>query len=233
MTTQVSPGHLGLPPPLKLDLVDAGRAVGWISSHGVGFRGFADEVEAAHAAWVAYRTLSRRLARRYGTRPIPVDIEPVALQRRGADEVILAGGRKIATLIRPGPQSPTGPDSFGFELAIPLVTDELGMRSKAYFIYRTLRKAGTRWALWESAPAAEPLPRPASPAVAGTDEPTADLAGSVEDSVPEEIDTANHQRGGYSDVTQHSGQRPWWLRALPWRRAGRLGRGASGRAARV
>lgn len=213
MSTHVLPNHLGLPPPLKLDLMDAGRAVGWISGHGVGFRGFADEVEAAHAAWVAYRTLSHRLARRYGTRPIPVDIEPVALQRRGTDEVILAGGRKIATLVRPGPQSPTGPDSFGFEIAIPLVTDELGMRSKAYFIYRTLRKAGTRWALWESA--------------------TAGVAGAVADSVSEGIDTANHQRGGYSDVTQRSGQRPWWLRAVPWRRARGLGRRASGRAPRV
>lgn len=233
MSTHVLPNHLGLPPPLRLDLTDAGRAVGWISGHGVGFRGFADEVEAAHAAWVAYRTLSRRLARRYGTRPIPVDIEPVALQRRGADEVILAGGRKIATLIRPGPQSPTGPDSFGFEIEIPLVTDELGMRSKAYFIYRTLRKAGTRWALWESASAAEPSPRPASPAVPETDTATAGVASTVEDSVPEGGDTSNHQRGGYSDVTQHSGQRPWWLRALPWRRAGGLGRRASGRAPRV
>ena len=233
MSTHALPNHLGLPPPLELDLMDAGRAVGWISGHGVGFRGFAGEVEAAHAAWVAYRTLSRRLARRYGTRPIPVDIEPVALQRRGADEVILAGGRKIATLIRPGPHSPTGPDSFGFEIAIPLVTDELGMRSKAYFIYRTLRKAGIRWALWESAGAGEPLPRPASAAVPEMDEATAGVAGTVEDSVPEGSDTVNHHRGGYSDVTQHSGQRPWWLRAVPWRRTRGLGRRTSGRAAGV
>lgn len=231
MSTHILPNHLGLPPPLKLDLIDADRAVGWIAGQAVGFRGFANEVEAAHAAWVAYRTLSRRLARRYGTRPIPVDIEPVALQRHGEDEVILAGGRKIATLVRPGPYSPTGPDSFGFEIVIPQVADELRMRAKAYFIYRTLRKAGTRWALWESAAAAEPLPRSASPAVSGTDD--ADVARTVEGSVPDGIDAANHQRGGYSDVTQHSGQRPWWLRAVPWRRAGGLGRRASGRAPRV
>ena len=211
MSTQLSPDLVGLPPPLTFDLTDANRTVGWLSGNRVGFRGFADEVEAAHAAWVAYRTLSRRLARRYATRPIPVAIEPIALQRRGDEDVILASGRVIATLVRPGPESLAGPDSFGFELAIPQVTDELGMRSKAYFIYRTLRKAGTRWALWE----------PATTAV------------ESRDAAPDETNTAHHQRGGYRDVTQHSGQRPWWLRAVPWRRAGRLGRGTGRRPARV
>ena len=233
MSRHVSPDHLGLPPPLTLDLMDAGRAVGWLSGNRVGFRGFANEVEAAHAAWVAYRTLSRRLARRYGTRPIPIDIEPIAIQRRGHDEVILASGRMIATLVRPSPQSPTGPDSFGFEIAIPQVTDELGIRSKAYFIYRTLRKAGTRWALWESATAAEPLPPSASPAVPEAEKATADVAGTPKNPVAEGIDTKNHQRGGYSDVTERSGQRPWWLRAVPGRQARGLGRRASRRAGRV
>ena len=55
MTTQLAPDRLALPPPLDLDLVDAGRAAGWIADNAVGFRGFGDETEAAHAAWVAHR----------------------------------------------------------------------------------------------------------------------------------------------------------------------------------
>ena len=81
MTTQLAPDRLALPPPLDLDLVDAGRAAGWIADNAVGFRGFGDETEAAHAAWVAHRTIARRLARTHGTRPVPVDIEPLAIQR--------------------------------------------------------------------------------------------------------------------------------------------------------
>lgn len=232
MSTHVSPDHRAPRPPLALDLVDADRRVGWVSGHTVGFRGFADEVEAAHAAWVAYRSLSRRLARRFGTRPIPIDIGSVALQRRGKDEVILASGRMIGTLVRPGPESPAGPDSFGFEIAIPHVTDELGMRSKAHFIYRTLRKAGTRWALWQPA-SAERLSRPERPTVSDEGEATTGLGAGAPASGAEGIDTANHQHGGYRHVTQRPRQRPWWLRAVPWRGAGRLGRGASGRAVGV
>ena len=232
MSTHVSPHHHGLPPPVRLDLMDGDRVVGWVSGNRVGFRGFANEVEAAHAAWVAYRTLSRRLARRYGTRPIPIHIEAITIQRRDGDEVVLASGRKIATLVRPGAHSLAGPDSFGFELAIPQVTDELGMRSKAHFIYRTLRKAGTRWALWERttsserAPRSESLTAPEAGVIVGID-------GTSQETAPEHVDTANHQRGGYHDVTQRSGQRAWWLRIVPWRRAGRLARGTGRRAARV
>ena len=76
MTTHLGPSRLSLPPPLELDLVDAGRAVGWIVDNAVGFRGFGDETEAAHAAWVAHRAIARKLARTHATRPVPVDIEP-------------------------------------------------------------------------------------------------------------------------------------------------------------
>ena len=230
MTMHISPDRLGLPPPVSLDLTDAGRAVGWLSGNRVGFRGFANEVEAAHAAWVAYRTLSRRLARRNGTRPIPVDIEPIALQRRGHEDVILASGRVIATLVRPGPGSRAGADSFGFELAIPHVIDELGMRSKAYFVYRTLRKAGTRWALWEPPAAAQPYPEGLT---GGEWDATERTQSSPQDAPGERSDSTHHQRGGYRDVTQHSGERPWWLRVVPWGRAGGLGRGTGRRAVRV
>ena len=148
MTTQLAPDRLALPSPLDLDLVDAGRTTGWIASDAVGFRGFGDETEAAHAAWVAHRTVARRLARTHQMRPAPVDIEPLAIQRAEAKEMILASGRPIAALVRPGPDSRSGVDSFGFELRIPAPVTELEARALAYLIYRTLRKSGIRWAMW-------------------------------------------------------------------------------------
>jgi hypothetical protein len=156
MTTQLAPDRLGLPPPLDMDLVDAGRATGWIADTAVGFRGFGDETEATHAAWVAHRALARRLARTHRERPVPVDTEPLALRRVEGKEMILASGRPIATLIRPGSDSRTG-DSFGFELRIPAPGTELHVRAMAYLIYRTLRKSGIRWAMWrpEAAQVAE------------------------------------------------------------------------------
>jgi hypothetical protein len=162
MTTQLAPDRLALPPPLDLDLVDAGRAVGWVADNAVGFRGFGDETEAAHAAWVAHRTIARRLARTHGTQSVPVDIEPLAIQRVEAKEMILASGRPIAALVRPGPDSRSGVDSFGFELVILTPITELEARAMAYLTYRTLRKSGIRWAMWR------PVPPPAKTSTAPT-----------------------------------------------------------------
>lgn len=151
VTTKPSPDRLGLPPPRESDLMDGGRVVGWVATDVVGFRGFADEAEAAHAAWVAYRTLARRLARTHGIRPLPIDIEPITLEHRGHDEIVISGGRKIATLVRPGVASLSGADSFGFEIRVPAPASELQVRAMAYLMYRTLRKSGVRWALWQAA----------------------------------------------------------------------------------
>jgi hypothetical protein len=223
--TAPSPNRLGVPPPVKLDLIDSGRVVGWITGNVVGFRGFGDEVEAAHAAWVAYRTLARRLARRDGRRPPPVDTEPLALQRRGDQEVILVGRKAIGTLVRPGAESPSGPDSFGFEISIPPPADELRVRGMAHLIYRTLRKSGVRWALWR--PGVESVTRrPQEPSrqahnVAQAGEYS---EADVQSAPGDGADRANNQNGGESDVTPRHRQRAWWLPALPWRRARRLDR---------
>ncbi|MGQ0713693.1 MAG: hypothetical protein ACT4PJ_08160 [Gemmatimonadaceae bacterium] len=147
-TATLSPDRRDVPTALQLSLVDAGHKVGWVAGDVVGFRGFAGEVEAAHAAWVAHRAIASRLARRSGEWPVPIDTEPLAMQRGDDGDVILASSRPIGTLLRPGPDSLSGPDSFGFEIRSPHPTDELGMRAKAYLAYRTLRKSGVRWALW-------------------------------------------------------------------------------------
>jgi hypothetical protein len=147
-TSTLTPDRQGLPPPLALDLTDTDRRVGWVEGGAIGFRGFGDEAEAAHAAWVAHRTIARRLARQHGGRSIPIDTERLALDRRGDVELVLASRLPIATLLRPGPESRSGPDSFGFELRVPGRADELTVRSMAHLAYRTLRKSGLRWAMW-------------------------------------------------------------------------------------
>jgi hypothetical protein len=173
-TTDRTPSRLPTPPPLALDLGHAGRSVGWVRDDTIGFRGFASNVEAAHAAWVAYRAIAQRLAKAGGRRPIPVDTERLTLSRRGDVELVAAGGRPIATLLRPGPASRSG-DSFGFEVHVPAPTYETRMRAMAYLAFRAMRKSGVRWALW--ARDAQPTQRPAdaTPAIPA-DRPTSPRA---------------------------------------------------------
>jgi hypothetical protein len=150
MTTMLSPERFAVPPPHdarrpSMDLMDAERRVGWIDGDRVGFHGFATDEEAAHAAWVAYRTLTRRLARSHNLRPVPVGSEPLALQRDGHDELIVASSGPFATLVRPDDDRPGADGSYGFALSIPPPADDVLVRAMAHLIYRTLRKSGVRW----------------------------------------------------------------------------------------
>ena len=164
MTTQLAPHRTDLPPPRTSSLSDAGSVVGWVDDATIGFGGFANEDDAMSAAWMAHRTLSRQRAHRDGTRPVPIDVEPLSLARDGRQEVILASGRTIATLVRPGDDSRTGADAFGFELRVPEQRDPERTRALAFLIYRTLRRSGIRWALWQADDRPDPRPvRRASP----------------------------------------------------------------------
>src|SRR5688572_26826532 len=145
MTRQMIPNRMALPPPLGLELIDGERNVGWIAGRTIGFRGFANESDAASAAWIAFRTVARRLAGRPGSRPTSIRRGPLALRRKGDRELILAGGREIATLLRPGPRSRTGENSFGFEVEIPGPVDDLTMRSMSRSAYHALTTSGVRW----------------------------------------------------------------------------------------
>lgn len=149
MTTMLSPERMAVPPPRiprrhAMDLMDADQRVGWIAGDRVGFRGFATDEEAAHAAWVAHRTLTRRLARSHNLRPVPIGSEPLALQHDGDAVRIVASSGPFATLVTPGFDSASG-DSYGFELSVPQPSDEVLVRAMAHLIYRTLRKSGVRW----------------------------------------------------------------------------------------
>lgn len=177
MTRRNDPIQMALPPPTPADVTADGRVVGWLAADGIGFGGFAHEDEAMAAAWMAYRTLARGVARRDGTRLAPVDVEPLTVARHGARETIVAGTREIATLVRPLDGAPSGRDSFGFELRVPGTHDAASLRATAFLLYRTLRRSGIRWAMWlpdarddaprpvaeaasDAMPAARPAPRP-------------------------------------------------------------------------
>lgn len=174
----LAPTHMALPPPssVVLDLAVGGTVVGWIDGTAIGFRGFGDAFEALHAAWVAHRTVARRFARRDSRRPLPVDSEPLSLDRQGETDVVLAGGRPIAVLRRPDPDGRVG-DGFGFELCVPPPADELTVRSTARLVYRTLRRSGIRWAMW--APAARVETAPSAPAPTTAPAPSDERAPSV------------------------------------------------------
>jgi hypothetical protein len=242
MTTMLAPeterstNDLGLPPPRAFELVDGDRAVGWITGPTIGFLGFGSAIEAAHAAWVAHRTIARRRARREGRRPIPIDTEPLSLALRGREEIVLASGRRIATLVRPAEGSPSGAGSFGFEIRVPPPAHDV--RAIAHLVYRTLRKSGVRWTMWQpdaarlttdaamrdspTAPVAERAPRrPASPVA----RPAARV-GAPRDPSASTVARGDTQPGGESHAIRHSRRRPWWRPTLPWRRAGGVGHGA-------
>lgn len=147
MTDRLATSQLAQPPTFDLDMYDGDQMVGWLSPDSLGFRGFESETEAMPAAFLAHRTLSRRLAHRDGRRPIPIGVEPLRLKH---DDTIDAAGRRIATIVRPGSGSKTGPDSFGFELAFATRVDEVTARAKFAHLYWTLRRSGIRWAMWRA-----------------------------------------------------------------------------------
>jgi hypothetical protein len=147
MTEQLVTSRMAQPPTFDLQLFDAERKVGWVSSRAIGFCGFESEEEAMHAAYLAHRTLSRRLAYRHGRRPVPVATEPLRVDDEGS---LQAAGRRIATILRPRADSMAGPDSFGFELPFPEPVEEMAARSKCAHLYRTLRRSGIRWAMWRT-----------------------------------------------------------------------------------
>lgn len=171
-TMPMDPLRMAVPPPPGQEIRDGDTVVGWIEGMGFGFLGFGNEDDAVNAAWVAYRTMARRFATITDARPVPIDTEPMSLHRSGDVELILAGGRPIATLVRPGVASRSGPDSFGFELQLPVAASPQTMRSTTQLVYRTMRRAGIRWTMWIVEPERESAtagPRPGAAAVAGTD----------------------------------------------------------------
>ena len=149
MSTHVRENHTALPPPMR-HLLHRERPIGWLEGNTFGFFGFADARDAANAAWVAYRTVSRKVAPWLGIRPTPIDIEPLRIERRNGREVIAASGRPVALLVRPGPESPSGPDWFGFAIEVPPVVTESAIRDTMRAASYALLKSGLPWSMVRS-----------------------------------------------------------------------------------
>ena len=180
-----TPGHTTRP-RLELDLMDGDRRYGWIAGDRVGFVGFGDPVEAVQAAWVAHRTMMRRLARAPDAAPVPNDARTLALVRYADDEVILANETPIAELVRPD-SGLTDSDSYGFVIRIPGDTDHLGVRATAYRIYLALKSSGIPWtSRWNTVRSVTPEQEHRSPnadhrAANGGDTMTSDDGGRNDD----------------------------------------------------
>jgi hypothetical protein len=140
-----SPRTVAARPTPELDLMAGDRRYGWIAGDRVAFVGFRDHLAAVQAAWVAHRTLMRRLARAPASAETTDGRRTFALARSGADEVIFANGEPIAVLVRPSADLPTDSDSFGFEIRLPGHPDEISVRGTAYRIYLALRSSGIAW----------------------------------------------------------------------------------------
>lgn len=146
MATQLSPVRTDLPPPIRQLLHDE-RPVAWLTGNRFGFSGFADPSEAANAASVAYRTVSRKLAPVLGTRPTPIDIEPLRIEWRDGAETIFASHRPIAALVRPDADDPSAPRWFGFTIEVPPEVGGRLLRDAVHAAHRALLKSGVRWSM--------------------------------------------------------------------------------------
>jgi hypothetical protein len=104
----------------RLRLEDAaGREIGWIRGHTIGFGGLPSEKAALRAAVDGWRSLEKTLQQGYpGRAPRPVDESNVALVHDGAYEWIADGFRPMARLLRPHTER-NDEDSFALEFLGP------------------------------------------------------------------------------------------------------------------
>jgi hypothetical protein len=104
----------------RLRLEDlAGRQVGWIRGHTLGFGGLASEKAALRAAVDAWGALDELLQRTYPRRVRrPAHESNVRLLHDGAYEWIADGFRPIARLLRPRTDR-NSEDSFALEFLVP------------------------------------------------------------------------------------------------------------------
>lgn len=150
MHVSEDPARMAVPPPFEFDLLDAGRRVGWVRGGRIVFCGFRDEVEAAHAAWVAHRGLMQAIVDSFGARSAPVEAERLLVVRSEDGAVVHADGRRVALLLPPGADGRLDDGRFGFELRVPSPHDEQWMRATAHALQRELRASHRRWTIFPS-----------------------------------------------------------------------------------
>jgi hypothetical protein len=97
----------------------AGRTVGWIRGHTIGFGGLPSEKRAVRAAVDAWPSLETTLQRDYpGRESRPLNRSKVDLVRDAGAEWIAHGGHHLARLLRPL-SGRNSADSFALEFFVP------------------------------------------------------------------------------------------------------------------
>lgn len=115
------------------------QEIGHVDGTTVSFRGFATRDDAALAASVAHRALTRRR----GEQPRSVD-EPknVLVMDHGSTQAVIAQAGVLATLLPPAPEE-TEIGGWGFEIALlPEERFEVFATARARVIWRALRGTG-------------------------------------------------------------------------------------------
>ena len=104
----------------RLRLEDsAGKTVGWIRGHTIGFDGLASEKVALQAAVEAWPSLETTLHREFpGREKRPVNKSTVDLTHDGGSEWVADGYRPLARLLRPL-TGRNADDSFALEFFVP------------------------------------------------------------------------------------------------------------------
>lgn len=113
------------------------QEIGHVDGTTVSFRGFATREDAALAASVAHRALTRRR----GERPLSVHgSEDILIMGQGSTEAVIARAGMMATLLPPAPE---GLGGWGFEIELlPEERFDIFAVARARVIWRALRSTG-------------------------------------------------------------------------------------------
>jgi hypothetical protein len=122
----------------------AGRHVGWIRRHTIGFLGFASEHDAIAAAVDAWRGLESVLRRHYSGWPrFELELDELRLVHDGAHEWISDGRVPLARLIRPRADEASG-GAFAIEFVLPSYATEGVAIAAAQMMARALDEHSLR-----------------------------------------------------------------------------------------
>lgn len=136
---RLTTSRMATPPPAPMDRYPEG--IGWVDAHAIGFRGFNDEQDAAHAAVVAYRAMEEHLTGGRAFAPLDTSVPPT-IARNGDIESVVVGKRPIARLIRLGSLQDGASGSIAFELEVPVPVTKRTLRSAANHLYEKMKARG-------------------------------------------------------------------------------------------
>ena len=115
------------------------QEIGYLDGTKVSFRGFARRDDAARAASIAYRALSRRRRKQ----PHPTEeSQDILVVDKGSTQAVIARSGILATLLPPAPQD-SDVIGWGFEIALlPEEHFEVFAIARARVMWRALRGTG-------------------------------------------------------------------------------------------